>query len=337
MIGIGLSATATAAANMSPIAWLSTARSLASGNGHGGAGGPCYDLVNTARSVCRGPRGLSRSSIATSPHAARAEVGTELTFEIADHAELALQVAPASTAGAIDAEELRVTLDGRPLPADEVAVDHGGRVHIVRSGPGRLEIRYRATLQRAPSETRGPGVAETLVARRQSRYCPSDALESFVPMELGWLPEGPGRGRAVGAWVNRRLRYELGSSGPLDTAIDTLLAGRGVCRDFAHLTIALCRALGVPARLVSVYAPGLSPMDFHAVAEVVAAERWEIVDATGLAPRSSLVRIATGRDAADTAFATTISGSAELLASNVFASIDGLLPDDDHQSVVLLA
>jgi len=172
---------------------------------------------------------------------------------------------------------------------------------------------------------------------RQSRYCPSDTLEGFGPLEIGWLPDGPERGRAVGQWVRNRLRYELGTSGPQDTAIDTLLAGQGVCRDFAHLTIALCRSLGVPARLVSVYAPGLSPMDFHAVAEVVAAERWEIVDATGLAPRSSLVRIATGRDAADTAFATTISGSAELLAANVFASIDGVLPDDDHRSVVTLA
>ncbi len=218
-----------------------------------------------------------------------------------------------------------------------MAVDHGGRIHVVRCGPGTLEIRYRATLQAAVPEARGPAVAETLVALRQSRYCPSDALESFAPMELGRLPDGPERGRAIGNWVRRRLRYELGSSGPLDTALDTLLAGRGVCRDFAHLTIALCRALGVPARLVSVYAPGLSPMDFHAVAEVVAAERWEIVDATGLAPRSSLVRIATGRDAADTAFATTISGSAELLAANVFASIDGLLPEDDHQQVVTLA
>ncbi|MCU1459429.1 MAG: hypothetical protein JWL73_3521 [Actinomycetia bacterium] len=254
-----------------------------------------------------------------------------------DRAAIALQVAPASTAGALESETLSVTLDGRPIAADEVAVDHGGRVHVVRGGPGRLEVRYRATLERAAAEARAPAVAETIVALRQSRYCPSDALESFAPMELGWLPDGPERGRAVGQWVHRRLRYELGSSGPLDTAIDTLLAGQGVCRDFAHLTVALCRALGVPARLVAVYAPGLSPMDFHAVAEVVAAERWEIVDATRLAPRASLVRIATGRDAADTAFATTISGSAELISANVFASVDGLLPDDDHQRVVTLA
>lgn len=234
-----------------------------------------------------------RRPITTSPHARCAEVGTELTFEVIDHVAMALQVAVASTAGAVQAEELVVTLDGRTIAADVVTVDHRCRVHVVRCGPGRLDIRCDATLERATAEARGPGVAETLVALRQSRYCPSDALESYGPMELGWLPEGPERGRAVGAWVHRRLRDELGSNGALDIAIDTLLAGRGGCRDFAHLTIALCRALGVPERLVSVYAPGLSPMDFHAVAE--------------------------------------------LLAANVFASVDGLLPDDDDQSVVTLA
>lgn len=137
--------------------------------------------------------------------------------------------------------------------------------------------------------------------------------------------------------MHARLRYELGGSAPLDTAVETLLSGQGVCRDFAHLTIALCRAVGVPARLVSVYAPGLSPMDFQAVAEVAAGGRWEVVDATRLAPRSSLVRIATGRDAADTAFATTTDGSAELLTYQVTAFTDTDLPSDDHAKAVSIA
>ena len=119
----------------------------------------------------------------------------------------------------------------------------------------------------------------------------------------------------MASWVFERLAYAPGSSGPLDTAIHTLVAGAGVCRDFAHLTITLCRALGVPARLAAVYAPGLSPMDFHAVVEVLTPAGWRVLDPTRLAPRGALVRIATGRDAADTAFATTLRGTAELVGA----------------------
>jgi transglutaminase-like putative cysteine protease len=141
----------------------------------------------------------------------------------------------------------------------------------------------------------------------------------------------------VASWVFERIEYVGGSSGPLDTAVDTLLSGQGVCRDFAHLTIALCRALGIPARLAAVYAPGLSPMDFHAVVEVLTPLGWQVVDATRLAPRDSLVRIATGRDAADTAFATTVRGDVELLDAQVFASTEEDLALDDHVRPVTLA
>jgi transglutaminase-like putative cysteine protease len=99
----------------------------------------------------------------------------------------------------------------------------------------------------------------------------------------------------------------------------------------------MCRALDMPARCVSVYAPGLWPMDFHAVAEVHVDGRWQVVDATYLAPRQSLVRIATGRDATDTAFLTTIAGDMQLLDVVVRASVDGELPRDSYADVVTLA
>ena len=93
--------------------------------------------------------------------------------------------------------------------------------------------------------------------------------------------------------------------------------------------IAFLRACDVPARLVSVYAPGLSPMDFHAVVEAWVDGQWNVVDATCLAPRQAMVRIATGRDAADTAFLTTTGGIIELTDMEVMASTDGALPADD--------
>ena len=95
-----------------------------------------------------------------------------------------------------------------------------------------------------------------------------------------------------------------------------------MCRDFAHLVIAMLRARNVPARLVAVYAPGLSPMDFHAVVEAAIDGQWRVVDATTLAPRETLVRIATGRDASDTAFLTVQSGRADLVSMKVNATAD---------------
>lgn len=249
---------------------------------------------------------------------------------------LALQVAVASTAGSFEAEQLTVLLDGQPASVDEVELDHGGRAHIVSCGAGQLTVDYHAIVQREPVAPSVPSLADRLVAVRPSRYCPSDLLEAFADAEWSMPPDPADRGRMIGNWVFGRLSYEPGSSGPMDTAVDTLLAGRGVCRDFAHLTIALCRAAGVPARLTSVYAPGVFPMDFHAVVEVATGDHWEVVDATRLAPRQSLLRIATGRDAGDTAFSTTLDGSAELLTASVLAIVHGELPIDDCVASVTL-
>jgi transglutaminase-like putative cysteine protease len=138
----------------------------------------------------------------------------------------------------------------------------------------------------------------------------------------------------VAAWVGGRLNYVPGSSDPIDGAVDTLLAGAGVCRDFAHLVVAMLRAVNVPARLVAVYAPGLYPMDFHAVAEAFVDGQWRVVDATLLAPRQSLVRIATGRDASDTAFLANHKGAIVLNSMNVMAIVDGDLPFDSIDRLV---
>lgn len=267
-----------------------------------------------------------------------AHVACDLVFRVEDHVTMALQVAVADLGNGVADEELVVKVDDTPVEVREIPDGHGGRLHVVACGSGQLTVTYRASVEPL-AETVVQPVDETdaVVALRQSRYCPSDALEPFARAELGHLMGAPNPPAAVAAWVFERLVYDLGSSGPLDTAVDTLLAGRGVCRDFAHLTVALCRAMGIPARLVSAYAPGLSPMDFHAVAEVAHQGRWVVHDATRLAPRPALVRIATGRDAADTAFSTSLSGSAELLSSSVLAVVDGDLPADDHRADIAVA
>ncbi len=148
---------------------------------------------------------------------------------------------------------------------------------------------------------------DDIVYRRPSRYAESDELGPTAWGEFSMLA-GKQLLDAVSSWVGTQLFYVSGSSRHTDGATQTLLARQGVCRDFAHLVIALLRARNVPARLVAVYAPGLSPMDFHAVVEAAIDGQWRVVDATTLAPRETLVRIATGRDASDTAFLTVQSG-----------------------------
>jgi transglutaminase-like putative cysteine protease len=280
--------------------------------------------------------------------AARWNVECHLGIDVAADATIVLHVSPAAAAGLRVREALHVSIGGRAVPVRQLAGHHGGTVQVVRSPPGALTIELSATVDATAAAV--PGIAavppaadppraegldlDQLTYLRQSRYCPSDALGGFAAFELGHLAPGPELLDAVGVWVGSRLTYEEGSSGPLDTAVDSLFAGRGVCRDFAHLAITILRALDVPARLVAVYAPGLSPMDFHAVVEAHVAGRWWVIDPTRLAPRSSLLRIATGRDAADTAFLTVIDGEATLHATEVVAFTDGTLPDDDHLGMV---
>jgi transglutaminase-like putative cysteine protease len=283
----------------------------------------------------------------TGERGAARHVSCWLTFELASGTELALQVAPSTGAGTITAEDLQVTIDGRPeVSVSELAVDHGGRVHLLAAPAGSLQIAYSATVEPAPAVLGPPDLladgfpvtdAEVAAALRPSAYCRSDELNGYARRQFTDHLDDPRLAHRVAAFVFERIAYTPGSSRPLDGAADTLLANAGVCRDFAHLTIGLCRALGIPTRLAAVYAPGLSPMDFHAVVEARTLQGWEVLDATRLAPRQSLVRIATGHDAAHTAFASTIRGNADLVAAEVVAYVDGDLPLDDHEAPVALA
>lgn len=256
-----------------------------------------------------------------------AHVGCSLAFRVEAGTVVALQVAPVGPV----VEESLVLSDGASW--HEVAMPHGGRAHVLSAPAGELTVGYSATVLPGEPSPAGTGWdAEAIGYLLQSRYCPSDALAGFARAELdGRTPT------EVADWVFGHLAYTLGLSTPLTTAVETLGAAAGACRDFAHLTITLLRALGVPARLAAVYAPGLSPMDFHAVAEARVDGRWQVLDSTRHAPRQTLVRIATGRDAADTAFATTLAGDAELVSMEVTAWTDGDLPLDDHAAVVELA
>jgi transglutaminase-like putative cysteine protease len=248
-------------------------------------------------------------------------------------AELVLQVAVARPAEDRAEEQLTVRHDGAPVTAAEVAMDHSGRAHLLQLEPGWVTVDYRAVVSGVAKQP-APTQAERVVFVRPSRYAESDRLAAIARSEFAGISPGPELLAAVSSWVGTQLSYVPGSSRPTDGAVQTLLQREGVCRDYAHLVIALLRALDVPARLAAVYAPGLEPMDFHAVAEALIGGQWRVVDATLLAPRASLVRIATGRDAADTAFLSAYGGAVELIEIQVTAVTDGPLPGDDVTALV---
>jgi transglutaminase-like putative cysteine protease len=254
-----------------------------------------------------------------------------MQLEAMKPARLVLSVATATGLDAV--EQLNVSQEGRILPAREIADEFGTRLHLVDVQAGAISIDYSVAVT-GQAEPAAVTDIDRIRYLRPSRYCESDRLGALARAEFAGL-DGRALLAGVSSWVGQKLVYVPGASLPTDGAVRTLIARQGVCRDYAHLVTALLRAVDVPARVTSVYAPGLAPMDFHAVAEALIDDVWRVVDATMLAPRQSLVRIATGRDAADTAFLTTIGGMVVLHALEVTATAD-VLPRDDVRQLVEL-
>jgi transglutaminase-like putative cysteine protease len=260
------------------------------------------------------------------------DVSAHIALSVTEPADLVFSVAVA--AGYDAAESLVVTVEGEAVPVEEIPDAHGARLHRVRAPRGALVLDYNASVV-GRAEPPASDVADPIRYLRPSRYAESDALAAVAGAEFGGIESATDVLAAVSSWVGTHLLYVPGASLPTDGAVRTLLARQGVCRDYAHLCVALLRARSIPARLVSVYAPGLSPMDFHAVAEAWIDDAWRAIDATTLAPRETLVRIATGRDAADTAFLSVLSGRADLDDITVTAVADSLPFDDITQLVTL--
>jgi len=276
----------------------------------------------------------------------RRVVSCDLVFAVAEPGEVALQVVAADSAGRVLTERFDVATDGAPpVSLEEIRNPQRERIHVIHSAAGRLSVSYRAEIETRPPRSavitgthlRAPSGFERQLYMRPSRYCPSDHLIGFAVAEFRLDTDETARVASITEWIRRRISYVPGSSDVHDSAEHTLLTGMGTCRDFAHLGIALCRATGIPARFAAVYAPGLFPMDFHAVFETLQLGRWTVHDATGLAPRSSLVRIATGRDAADAAFSAVNSGVIDMEFLEVSATVASVLPWENQAEIVELA
>ncbi len=242
---------------------------------------------------------------------------------------------------------LRERLDISPAVAATVETsplldNRHARLHL-EAGP--LRIRYSAVVDidhyfAQPDDLRELPIAETplevMQYLRPSRYCASDRFYQIAMQEFGGLTPGYERVQAIARWVRDRTRFQPGITTSFHCATDTYTDRVGVCRDFAHLMIAVCRALNIPARYATSIDygadPALGPMDFHAYVEVYLSGRWYIFDPTGIALTTGLVRIATGRDASDVAFAT------------IFGAVNWSMPritmvalDDETGGIVLPA
>lgn len=197
----------------------------------------------------------------------------------------------------------------------------GNRFLRLRAMPGPLAVSYAATVELAHHRADPAQVAEVPVSQLPpevlgylypSRYCPSDQLGRLAIREFGAQPQGYRRVQAICDWVHRHVAFTPNVSRSTTSAIDTLIDPAGVCRDFAHLMVALCRAVNIPARFATGtdYGadPALGPPDFHAYVEAYVGGRWYIFDPSGTAIPMGFVRLGTGRDAADVSIATIFGG-----------------------------
>ena len=207
----------------------------------------------------------------------------------------------------------RLAISSGVSPHSYVHPRSGNRFIRFDAQPGPLLVNYKAEVEiHTPAPE--PGLRETPVGQvpddmlpylMATRYCESDVLCGDTLRLFGTVPPGLGRVQAIQDWIHGNIRYKPGSTDANTSAQQVFEQRAGVCRDFAHLGITFCRALNIPARMVVGYVwfddP---PQDFHALFEAWLDGHWVLFDPTGMAPVDRVVRIGTGRDAKDVAFAT---------------------------------
>jgi len=226
-----------------------------------------------------------------------------------------------------------------PYIKTEELISANGENRMVRfevSKFGTIKVTYKATVDNCYKTVDYEGEYEMPVAQFDptilpylypSRYCQSDKLYRLANKMFGHIVNPFTKVIALTDWIYRNVQYLSGSTNSETSAFDTVTEQQGVCRDFAHLGIALCRALTIPARYFTGYAYQLTPPDFHACFEAYLNGEWILFDATKLVPLNGMVKIATGRDAADTAIAN-IFGEADFTSMVVSCELaeDGLEP-----------
>lgn len=237
--------------------------------------------------------------------------GCELTYEVTDPTPFVLMLKPRSGYGQWISEE-RYTLSQK-VPVVEFVDSYGNLCQRLVADAGRFVITASAGVETSPTIDVHLGAHFTPVQELPddalqfllpSRYCQSDLLGSLAAQITAGIPSAYDQVEAIRNWIHLNVEYRYNTSNTLTTALDTATQCVGVCRDFTHLGIALCRSMTIPARMVVGYLYELKPMDLHAWFEAFVAGRWYTFDATQAEPRGGRIVIAYGRDAADVALAT---------------------------------
>jgi transglutaminase-like putative cysteine protease len=258
--------------------------------------------------------------------------GLDFAYDATAHTPIVLLLQPRlDPTQRIEKEQLTFHPD---LSVREYEDTHGNIVRRLDLPPGRSTIRHDAfvSVSSMPENYAGIGwpipvseLSEDLLRYTlPSRYCDSDRLMDFAFQQFGQMAHGLPRVQAICNWVHNNIEYRWGAGSPYTAASEIVAQRYGVCRDFAHTAIALCRCFNLPARYVTGYVPDVAffdpgtPMDFHAYMEVYLGGRWHTFDARFNTPRTGRIKIACGMDAVDGAF-STLYGAAYLALFQVWA------------------
>jgi transglutaminase-like putative cysteine protease len=274
---------------------------------------PIAPPVNAANTV--------RATAPDAPRGKTFEIDCQLAYQVNGPSDFLFQI---HALNGMDQQVVSESLVVTPSVPLHIYADPtiGHRFLRLHADAGPLALHYQAQVRRTPVPV-DPFAAEVPIAQlpdelmhnlNPTRYCESDHLGQAAQKIFADLPHGFARVQGVVDWIHANIEYRVGSSQATTTARDVFVNRAGVCRDFAHLGVTFCRALNIPARLVVGYANfDEPPPDFHAVFEAYLGGRWVMFDSTRMSPIDDLVRIATGRDAKDVAFAT-IFGPATMTA-----------------------
>lgn len=273
---------------------------------------PSLTFIGGPYTVLRRASGVNRFK-KTEVIMPRFEVSCQIEYEIAFPSTLILNIYPQrNESQTVVDENLILTPE---IKAEEFTIP-GTDSRFLRLATGNmkhLSISYTGTVDCEYQFFKAKEIDGTPLSKMDhsaipylfpSRYCQSDRLSRLAWDYFGKIENTYEKVMAITDWINKNVEYVSGSTNSETSAYDTVTQRTGVCRDFAHLGIAFCRALNIPARYFSGYAYQLQPPDFHACFEVYIGGKWLIFDATHLAHLNGLVRIGTGRDAADAALAS---------------------------------
>ncbi len=272
------------------------------------------------------------------------EVSAKLAYQALSPSTLSLNIEPFRSPGQQVLEETFLSVPELKMNNGYSITPGEKRIKIIEiPDPGLITFEYKGIVENSFEVIPAEKLYDVPISQmpmsvlsylNPSRYCQSDRLYKFAFNKFGSIDNAYEKVIAIRDWIYNNVEYASGYTTPQTSANDTITEQIGVCRDFAHLGIALCRAMTIPARYFTCYAYQLKPADFHACFEVYLGGNWIVVDATKLVPVTGLIKIATGIDATDTALASIFGNLRfQSLEVNTLLLSDNFLDVEDNMAL----